>query len=327
MTARPQMKLQKNGNIIAVEKELSGVLAVDKEASMTSFDVVSAIRRATGVRRVGHTGTLDPFATGILPICIGDATKIVPFLMDGTKEYFATARFGLETTTGDPEGDIVAHGNYDGLDPGQVVEISRQFVGHIAQRPPLYSAIKVKGKRLYEFARANIDVDIPERAVQIQDIQLVNWNAPVAVFQITCSKGTYIRSLIRDIGRIAGCFATLTELRRTQTGGLSVQNSVTVSEIRSLSKEGLAQRIISVDNALAHLPELKVDSEIAWRIGVGQKLSTGQLLGLPAENIPFRVVGFNESTIAIAVHSGGLVRVVRGLQPQQPKTLKPIAVP
>lgn len=320
------MTLQPNGNIPGVVTNLAGVLPVDKEPSMTSFDVVATIRHATGIRRIGHTGTLDPFATGLLPVCIGEATKIVQFLMEGTKTYIATVRFGIETTTGDPEGSVVAEGDPSGLSAQQVAEVISQFIGDVSQVPPIYSAIKVGGKRLYEFARANIHVEIPERKVCVENIELLQWDSPIAVLRIACGKGTYIRSLVRDLGRTLNCYATLTALRRTQVGGLTIQNAVTVSEIRSLSKEGLAQRMISVDNALGHLPVVRVDPEIAWRIGVGQKLATEHLPALPAENVPFRVVGSTESTVAIAVHNDGLVRVVRVLLQQPPKSLI-LAVP
>jgi tRNA pseudouridine55 synthase len=251
-----------------------GVINVLKPPGMTSHDVVGFVRRVAGTKRVGHTGTLDPAAAGVLPICIGQATRLVEYLQAGTKEYIAEATFGYETDTLDAEGQEVSRGDSSAV----TVETLRQALdplrGEIEQTPPLYSAIKQDGKKLYELARAGVeDVEIPTRRVTISRLlptHFVRGDAdtlPRALLHIECSGGTYIRSLVRDAGRNLGCGATMTFLVRTRSGAFRLQEAHTLEQIENAWQSTLIP-ITTVLDWCAH--ELIVDDEAIERFAKGQ---------------------------------------------------------
>lgn len=223
---------------------MHGVINLLKPPGMTSHDAVAFVRRVTGVKRVGHTGTLDPAAAGVLPICIGQATRLVEYLQGGTKEYVAEATFGYETDTGDAVGQTISEGDTSHLDLESLRQALDPFRGTIVQTPPVHSAIKVGGKKLYELARrGDTEVEIPTREVFISALFITKfWNTPHhprAMLKVECSGGTYIRSLVRDIGRGIGCRATMTFLVRTRSGAFEVNEAKTIEEVASNSNGAL----------------------------------------------------------------------------------------
>ena len=213
-------------------KSLLGFLNIDKPKGMTSHDVVSKVRRILNIKQVGHSGTLDPFATGVLPIAIGKATKLIEYL-DDDKEYLATIKFGANTTTYDLEGEITQTFDVK-VSEIDVINALTNFEGEISQIPPVYSAIKVNGKKLYDYARAGDAVEIKPRQVIIHNIELVefNENEQVAKILVACSKGTYIRSIAYDLGKILNCGGYLIDLRRTRAGNFSVDKSINIENLK-----------------------------------------------------------------------------------------------
>ena len=200
---------------------------------MTSHDVVMRVRRILGVKKVGHTGTLDPMATGLLPLCIGGATKIARFLEGGEKEYRATVKFGVETDSYDAEGKVVAESDTSGVSEEMVLEALTQFKGKIQQIPPMYSAVKIGGTPLYKLARKGITVEREPKEVEISAIDVEEFTMPLLTMKITCSKGTYIRTLCHDLGSVVGCGAHLVALRRTRSGYFSIQDAITLDADKS----------------------------------------------------------------------------------------------
>jgi tRNA pseudouridine55 synthase len=219
----------------------SGFLTIDKPPGMTSHDVIGLVRRVTGVRQVGHSGTLDPAASGVLPVAVGHATKVLPFIEDDDKRYVATVRFGVETDSGDRDGRLIGQRGAPELDRGHVEGLLSRFRGEIVQTPPMHSAIKIDGQRLYDLARAGVEVEVPERRVTIHDIALIDWRPPEATLAIGCSKGTYIRSIARDLGAAAGTGAMLASLVRTRAGLFDLASAIPVQELEArLAEHGWA---------------------------------------------------------------------------------------
>lgn len=256
---------------------LEGVLPINKPAGMTSHDVVARARRLLGQRRIGHTGTLDPMATGVLPLVIGRATRLADLLQEMPKTYEADMLFGLATDTEDTSGNVVASVAEVQLDEGRLVALLDGFTGRISQVPPMYSAVKKDGKRLYELAREGRVVERAPREVVIHDIALLDFDAsgdkPVARLRVRCSKGTYIRTLCVDIGRQAGYPAAMSGLIRTESGGISLERTVTLDKLEQLAEEGrAAEAILPMDQAIAHLPAVYLSAEEALRAGNGRAI-------------------------------------------------------
>jgi tRNA pseudouridine55 synthase len=240
---------------------LNGFLIVDKPKGMTSHDVVNRVRRITGQRKAGHTGTLDPNATGVLVIALGEATKLIPYLENDDKSYRAEILFGTETDSCDITGTPVKELDSFSLDETQLDKVLPQFTGEIMQTPPVYSALKVNGRKLYEYARAGQQVEIKARPVTIYAIRTAADNLPLKVtLDVDCSKGTYIRSLARDIGESLGIPACLGELRRTRAGAFDEDAAVTLDALEngSLDAENL---LVSGSSALSGIPEVRVSHE------------------------------------------------------------------
>ena len=219
-----------------------GFLNIDKPQKMTSHDVVSKLRKLTGIKRIGHAGTLDPFATGVLPIAIGNATKLIQYLKDD-KKYIATVQFGKNTSTYDIEGEVTEEFSKK-INENEVEESLEAFKGEILQIPPKYSAIKVNGKKLYDYARAGQDVEIKPRKVIIYDIRLVKFDfaEQKAVIEVSCSKGTYIRSIAYDLGKNLCCGGYLSDLKRTQAGIFNIDKSVSLNSLQN--KEQVLHNLI-----------------------------------------------------------------------------------
>ncbi len=254
-----------------------GVLVVDKPRGPTSFDVVAQLRRILGEKRIGHTGTLDPMATGILPICVGEACKLVPFLTDCDKSYEAEVVFGVTTTTGDAEGEVTETRDASALDPARVDELARTLVGSILQRPPMYSAVRVEGKRLYELAREGKEVERVARPVEVYALRLTPIEGPRYRLEMTCGKGTYVRVIAEDLGSLLGVGAHLSALRRTRVGRFALADAVPLAAI---TRE---QPLLALAPAIDFLPTLVLDEAGARRIRAGQERWLMTLAVPPAE--------------------------------------------
>lgn len=214
---------------------MDGVILVDKEKGFTSHDVVSIVKKKLNTKKVGHAGTLDPMATGVLPILVGKGTKISKYLIEHDKTYVATIKLGIKTSTGDLEGNVIKTADYV-IDENTIREVLESVVGIQKQIPPIYSAIKVNGKKLYEYARKGEQVEIPEREIEIYSIKLENIIGDEITFEVKCSKGTYIRTLCEDVAEKLGTVGTMSALKRTQVNTFTISNSIKIDEI---SKENI----------------------------------------------------------------------------------------
>ncbi len=281
---------------------MNGIIPLWKPRGMTSHDCVMALRRLFKTKKVGHTGTLDPEVSGILPICIGEATKIVPYLTDTKKTYHAEITLGKSTDTEDQTGNMIEQVTLDHPIPEEkIIEVLQQFIGEIEQVTPLYSAVKVNGKKLYEYARENIQVERPIRRVTIDSIKLVpntlTFKDGSVSFEIetTVSKGTYIRTLAVDIGKALGYPAHMSKLTRTATADFNQANALTFEQLEQLNEEQLQSALLPLEAGLSHLPNYQVDEETARKVSYGQKLNrpTHWL-----ENQPYRIE-YNQKTLAI----------------------------
>ncbi len=263
---------------------------MDKPSGMTSFQMVKLIKRKLKAKKVGHTGTLDPLATGLLPICLGSATKIVQFIMEGTKKYRGTMVLGAATDTYDSHGNVVATAPVPSdLTTEALQDLAHRFVGSIRQSPPPFSAVKHRGQPLYKFARQGISIIKEPRTVEILGFEITAFNAPELEFKVHCSKGTYIRGLVHELGKLIGCGAHLTALRRTHSGNLSLNHAITVEELNQLIEDGsIGRSIIPREMALAHIPAMEIDpvtaraircGHPAWREKVAALISKGEISG------------------------------------------------
>ncbi len=247
----------------------SGVINVLKPPGMTSHDVVSFVRRTYGLKRVGHAGTLDPAAAGVLPVFLGNATRLVEYLADADKSYRAELTFGFETDTGDDTGQIIQAAACTKPASAQIRAALASFLGVSEQIPPMYSAVKIDGKKLYELARAGQVVDRKPRTIKIDALTLVAEYEHGFVFDVTCSKGTYIRTLCSDIGRKLACLAVMTFLVRTRVGSFSLEQAVTLEEIAA-DRE---QAIQSPDSVLAHFPAVFLSEQDSCAMRNGRSIS------------------------------------------------------
>ena len=225
---------------------MDGILLVDKPAGMTSHDVVDFIRRNFGIKKAGHAGTLDPAATGLLVILAGKATKLSSKFMSGDKEYEAVMTLGIKTDSGDSEGKVLAEAGYAHITAEKIREAFRAFEGETGQVPPMFSAIQIKGKRLYQLARKGKEVPRESRKINIKELRITDIGLPQVHFNVRCSKGTYIRKLCDDIGDMLGCGGHLSSLHRTASGEFSVKDSIDIAGLKSISKSGLEERLVKI---------------------------------------------------------------------------------
>jgi len=246
---------------------LSGILNIDKPKGLTSHDVVDLVRKSAGQRKVGHAGTLDPIATGVLPLCLGNATKLTEFLTAEEKEYRLICRLGIETDTQDITGETLAESDPSGITLENVEAVLPAFRGDIQQVPPMVSAKRHQGKRLYDLARQGIEVEREPIHIQIKTLDLENFENPNLTLYVSCSKGTYIRTLCHDIGKTLGCGAVMAELVRTRCGALCVENSVDPAVLKNA--QTVEEYLHSPDVALEKFPAVTIrDSEIgSWLTG------------------------------------------------------------
>ena len=261
---------------------IHGFINLNKPVGWTSHDCVARTRRLLDTQKIGHGGTLDPLATGVLPLAVGRATRLLQYLPEG-KAYRAVIRFGLITTTDDLEGDTVEQFDATELEEAEVVAALSKFIGQIEQIPPMYSAIQVDGKRLYDLARAGKAVEVPRRIVTIEQLASHSWKPgeqPELTVDVTCGAGTYIRSLARDLGEAVGTGATLAGLTRTHSSGFEIADSITLEELETAITQSTFTPV-SAGKAMAHLDAIALPQDLARRWQLGQKLEITADISIP----------------------------------------------
>lgn len=276
-------------------RPLDGVLLLDKPLGISSNVALQQARRLYRAEKAGHTGVLDPLATGLLPLCFGEATKFAQYLIDADKAYLATLHLGIATTTGDAEGEVVQHGNAD---------ISREafqaactcLTGAIRQTPPMYSALKHEGKPLYEYARKGITIERKAREVVVEHIDILEFSPPLASIAVRCSKGTYIRTLAEDIAAALGTVAHLAALRRTATAGFSVSDSHTLDALAAYSEAERDRLLLPCDVLVVHIPPLMLPEAAVYKLQCGQ-------------TVPFDAVA--DAVFRVYTENGGFVGLVQ----------------
>lgn len=251
---------------------INGVLLLDKPVGVTSNRALQMARRLLNAQKAGHTGTLDPLASGLLPVMLGEATKFSADLLDADKSYRATVQLGVTTTTGDAEGEVVERRPV-ALEPGAIDEALARFAGAIEQVPPMHSALKRDGRPLYELARAGVEVERAPRSVRIHGLRLIERTGDTLVVDVDCSKGTYVRVLAEDIGKALGCGAHLAALRRTAVGPLTLDGAVGLPALEGMEIEARRARLRPVDELLGTLPKVDLDGELTHRFRQGQRLA------------------------------------------------------
>lgn len=265
------------------KQKVSGVILVDKPQGMTSQQVVSKVKYlfqspAHDSKKAGHTGTLDPMATGLLPICLGEATKFSHYQLDADKSYQATILLGSQTDTGDADGQIVAQAPIPNIDIALLKRVAEQFMGAQQQIPPMYSALKKDGKKLYEYARAGIQIDRPARDITIKAIELAIIDQQQIELTVTCSKGTYVRVLAEDIAKILGTLGHLTALRRLQVGKFSIEQAIDLTQFAALSLDNRQTCLLAVDACINIPVEMILTDEQCQRLRLGQRLNVTEQL-------------------------------------------------
>ncbi len=255
---------------------MDGILNINKPPGKTSFSIVATVKRLTGERRVGHAGTLDPIATGVLPVCLGQGTRITSFLVETTKTYQAQVELGIATDTYDASGKITRQEDPSGISQDKLETALTPFRGLIRQTTPMYSAVKYQGKRLYELARAGIEVARESRLTRIHQLKLIDWQPPVATIEVVCDKGTYIRSLAHDLGQALGCGANLKGLIRLRCGIFDISDAVSMPQLEDAFRHGYWQQFVyPIDTVLSHWTAMIVSDEAGKSIRNGQPLSLG----------------------------------------------------
>jgi len=296
----------------------AGVLSVDKIAGVTSFDAVALVRRRLGLERVGHAGTLDPDATGVLPILLGEATKLMAYLADQDKAYLTTLRLGVTTDTGDLSGRVLSTSPVEGVDRAQVEAASRSFVGRIKQVPPMYSAVHHQGQRLYELARQGVEVPREPREVMVHSLEVQEVDGACVRLSIVCGKGTYVRALASDLGAALGCGAAVSKLARTRVGPFTLADATPWDILSSAPAAELWARVQPAAAALAGWAAVRLDTRAADRFAHGQAVeiapagaSDGTLVRVHAAD--GRMLGVGEVT-----HAGRQTRPMRILHADRP---------
>lgn len=255
----------------SLKREIDGVFLLNKPLGFSSNQALKKIQWLFNAKKAGHTGTLDPMASGLLPICIGEATKFSHRLLEANKTYIATIQLGVTTTTGDQEGEVVSQKDVV-LKPNQLEETLQKFTGDITQIPPMFSALKFEGKPLYEYARQGIEIERKSRQVTIYDITLNKIEESIVILEVSCSKGTYIRTLAEDIGHALGCGAYLKGLERTQTGNFQLSDALTIEAIEAMSMASREKTLLPVDALLEGLSSIKLTLTETEAIKKGQAI-------------------------------------------------------
>ena len=287
-----------------IKRNVNGVLILDKPLGFSSNQALQKVKWLFQAAKAGHTGTLDPLATGLLPICLGEATKFAQYVTDADKTYIATIKLGVTTTTGDVEGEVLTTLPVN-VAQAQLEAACQQFLGEISQIPPMYSALKHEGKALYEYARNGVNIARQPRLITIKNIVVNEFLGDVAQITVTCSKGTYIRTLAEDIGAALGCGAHLIGLRRTETAGYVLPQAITIEQLEAMSMEARDAQLLPVDSAITYLPKVTLNDDAAHFLMQGQavwlagKALAGDLR-LYDENNSFLGLGFLQDDGKIA---------------------------
>lgn len=250
-------------------RRVDGLLLLDKPSGLSSNAALQRARRLFAARKAGHTGTLDPLASGLLPVCFGEATKFAQSMLDSRKAYVATIRFGAATSTGDAEGEVVEEAPI-AFDVHALEAALARFVGTIAQVPPRHAALKYRGRAYYDYARKGVDIPREARDVDIESLELLDWSAPDATVRVVCGKGTYVRVLAEDLGKALASCAHLTALRRTRVGPFDVAHSHTLADLEAMDEATREACLLAPDAAIAYLPRLDLDADAASALREGR---------------------------------------------------------
>lgn len=284
---------------------MNGIILIDKPQDWTSHDVVAKLRGILHERRIGHSGTLDPLATGLLVVFVGRATRAVEFAEADSKEYIAGLRLGLSTDTQDISGNVIAECS-DLPDEGAVRRAVNSFIGDIEQIPPMYSAIKIGGNKLYELARKGQSVERAPRKITVSSIEIIGREGGDYLLKIACSKGTYVRTLCNDIGASLGCGACMSSLRRISAGAFSVESAHSIDEVENAANEGqLVDIMLPVDTLFSALPELKVPESTANR------LKTGNIIKISAADGDYRVYSDSAEFLLVGKVENGKLKTIK----------------
>lgn len=260
-------------------RDVHGIILLDKRIGVSSNQALQEVRRLLNANKAGHTGALDPLATGVLPLCFGEATKVSALMLDDDKRYTVTLRLGVMTDTGDSEGQVVAQMPVPSFTETELLACLEKFSGEIEQVPPMYSALKYQGKKLYQLAREGKTVDRQARRITIYQLNLLGFDHESITLDVACSKGTYIRSLAEDIGHALGSCATVTALRRTAAGMFRIEQTLTWPQLQAMTGEELMRTLIPVDTPLSDMPAIALSAEQALRIQQGQQINVDHGFG------------------------------------------------
>lgn len=288
---------------------VNGILLLDKPEGMSSNAALQRTKRLFNAKKAGHTGSLDPIATGMLPLCFGEATKFSQFLLESDKSYYVTATLGVTTTTGDIEGEVVSRLPVTGIQQALVEQVMRKFVGQLQQIPPMYSAIKFQGKPLYELARKGIEIERKPRPITIYSLELESMNEDVICFSVHCTKGTYVRTLVEDIGRELGCGAHVTALRRIMVSPYQNATMYTLPALEHILEQsgltGLQACLLPTETSVQIYPVVRLTTASAFYLKMGQPVRAN----LPQHSALVRLVAEDETFLGIGeVMSDGRVK-------------------
>jgi len=286
-------------------ENINGVIVINKDKGFTSHDVVNVIRKIYSIRKVGHTGTLDPDATGVLPVCIGKGTKLADMLTFSDKSYIARVRLGLTTDTQDISGQVLTESKVN-VSEAELLGAVSEYTGEIEQVPPMYSALKVNGQKLCDLARKGVEVERKPRKINIYSAEVSSFDGVEFNLSVHCSKGTYIRTLCHDIGQHLGCGAVMTELQRTQSSCFTLDNAYTLSELKSMSEDELRLALMPIDSVFADYEALYIDDNVRKR------LCNGALCYVKAQEGVYRVYGRDGAFLCIGeVKSDGSKNILK----------------
>lgn len=280
-------------------RDITGLILLDKPIGITSNTALQKLKRLFNANKAGHTGSLDPLASGLLPICLGEATKISSYLLDSDKAYIGTCKLGVTTRTADAEGEILEQKPVENYSVDTINEVLQRFTGTIEQIPPMHSAIKQGGQPLYKLAHQGIEVERQPRTIHIHELKLMRHEGDELDIEVRCSKGTYIRTLAEDIGQVLGCGAHLSVLRRTQVGPFGLERAVSMETLEALAEEGfdeLDRQIVPIEEALADWPEVELSENSAFYLCRGQaiQVSNAPTSGLVRLSANQRFLGIGE---------------------------------
>ena len=260
-------------------RRLDGILLLDKPIGLTSNAALQEVKRLYRAQKAGHTGSLDPQASGLLPICFGEATKLSAYLLDADKAYEGTCKLGVITRTADAEGEVVETRPVEGIDEARVQAVLARFIGEIQQVPPMHSAVKVNGQPLYKLAHQGLEIEREPRTVTIHELEMTRLEGDELDIRLRCSKGTYVRALAEEIGEALGCGAHLSALRRTRAGPFHIDEAVSLAELEALAESGreaLDARLLPMETALADWPAVRLSDNSAWYLTQGQPVLVPQ---------------------------------------------------